>query len=219
MLSSPGRCSEGRADAGGSRAALGGSVRRRVHRAERRRLAGKRRFLAPRASRPRCELRARGRLQRRGEPSLDHRVGRAGPRFRGHVNETALARLRVAQPHVNSVAATARSLPFRDRWFDLVFTTGVLIHVPPGTLSSVMGEVVRCSDRYVLCAEYFSEQPTTVPCRGQTQALFKRDFGALYQELSRNSNRSTAASLVATRVGTTSRGGSSSDLDRLGPTT
>jgi pseudaminic acid biosynthesis-associated methylase len=99
------------------------------------------------------------------------------------VNETALAQLRMAQPRVNSVAASARSLPFRDRWFDLVFTTGVLIHMAPGTLASVMGEVVRCSNRFVLCAEYFSERPTTVPYRGQTQALFKRDFGALYREL------------------------------------
>ena len=41
-----------------------------------------------------------------------------------------------------------------------------------------MAEIVRCSRRYVLCGEYFAEEPTEVPYRGQTGALFKRDYGA-----------------------------------------
>ena len=46
-----------------------------------------------------------------------------------------------------------------------------------------MAEIVRCSRRYVLCGEYFAEETTEVPYRGQDGALFKRDYGALYQEL------------------------------------
>ena len=41
-----------------------------------------------------------------------------------------------------------------------------------------MAEIVRCSRRYVLCGEYYSAEPTEVPYRGETGALFKRDFGA-----------------------------------------
>jgi len=100
------------------------------------------------------------------------------------VNEGALVRVRQTLPGVNAVWSKARELPFRDGYFDLVFTCGVLIHQPPETLADVMSEIVRCSRRYVLAAEYFAETPTEVPYRGQTGALFKNDFGGVYQKAS-----------------------------------
>jgi pseudaminic acid biosynthesis-associated methylase len=99
------------------------------------------------------------------------------------VNVKALSELRQALPEVNAVWSTARELPFRDGWFDLVFTMGVLIHQPETTLPLVMAEIVRCSRRYVLCGEYFAERTTEVAYRGQAAALFKRDYGRLYQEM------------------------------------
>lgn len=99
------------------------------------------------------------------------------------INETALLALRKNAPWALPVLAVARHLPFVSGEFDLVFTAGVLIHQSPEALSVVMGEIVRCSRRYVLCMEYYSEQPMTIAYRGQERALFKRDFGALYQEL------------------------------------
>lgn len=98
------------------------------------------------------------------------------------VNLKALNELRRTLPDVNALWGVARELPFRDRWFDLVFTMGVLIHQPESTLSLVMAEIVRCSRRYVFCGEYYAEQTTEVLYRGQTRALFKRDYGRLYQE-------------------------------------
>lgn len=99
------------------------------------------------------------------------------------INLGALTELRSRLPGTLAVQAGARALPFRNGTFDLVFTAGVLIHQPPASLERVMTEIVRCARRYVLCAEYFSEQPVEVPYRGQAGALFKRDFGDLYQRL------------------------------------
>jgi pseudaminic acid biosynthesis-associated methylase len=99
------------------------------------------------------------------------------------INHEALAQLRDRVPNVNAVASTARELPFRDGWFDLCFTTGVLIHQPESTLALVMGEVVRVSRRFVLCGEYFAPKTIEVPYRGMQGALFKRDYGSLYREL------------------------------------
>ena len=99
------------------------------------------------------------------------------------INLTALVEIHRNLPALNAVWAPARELPFRDRWFDLVFTMGVLIHQPESTLPVVMAEIVRCSRRYVLCGEYFAKQTTEVPYRGQKGALFKRNYGRLYQEL------------------------------------
>ena len=99
------------------------------------------------------------------------------------VSLKALRQLRQTVPDVNGVWSAGRELPFRERWFDLVFTFGVLIHQPDDTLPLMMAEVVRTSRRYVLCGEYFSDDTVEVPYRGQEGALFKRDYGGLYQRL------------------------------------
>lgn len=104
------------------------------------------------------------------------------------VNDKALEPARRSVANVNPLSASARDLPFRDGWFDLVFTMGVLIHQPPQTLPRVMTEIVRTSRRWVLCAEYFAPDPTEISYHGERGALFKRDFGgdylAMFPELS-----------------------------------
>ena len=106
-----------------------------------------------------------------------------GEAFGVDLNQGALERLREQLSTVNAVTASARSLPFRDRWFDLAFTTGVLIHQPDSTLPLVMSEIVRVSRRFVLCGEYHADEQTEVTYRGEAGALFKRDYGRLYREL------------------------------------
>ncbi len=100
------------------------------------------------------------------------------------VNPTALDLLRERVPGVDARHASGAQLPFDDRTFDLVFTMGVLIHQDPATqLEPMMREVVRVADRFVIAGEYHADEPTEVPYRGQKGALFKQDFGALYQRL------------------------------------
>jgi spore coat polysaccharide biosynthesis protein SpsF len=99
------------------------------------------------------------------------------------INEKAIQEIRSIVPGVNAMVSQARLLPFRDRWFDLVFTMGVLIHQPESTLPLVMGEIVRTSNRYVLCGEYHSYETVEVAYREQHGALFKRDYGKMYREL------------------------------------
>jgi pseudaminic acid biosynthesis-associated methylase len=96
------------------------------------------------------------------------------------INQKAVDQVRRELPGASALRARARDLPFADRSFDLVFTTGVLIHQPHDTLAAVMGEIVRCSARWVLCGEYHAEVTTEVAYRGEPESLFKRDYGALY---------------------------------------
>jgi pseudaminic acid biosynthesis-associated methylase len=98
------------------------------------------------------------------------------------VNQKALDELKRAIP-LHAIHASARALPFDDGTFDLVFTMGVLIHQAPEALPDVMREIVRTSRRYVLCGEYYAATPTEVPYRGESGALFKRDFGGDYLRL------------------------------------
>lgn len=99
------------------------------------------------------------------------------------VNATALTEARTLCPV--SLAA-ARALPFDSGSFDLVCTVGVLIHQPDDTLGDVMAEMVRCSARWVLAAEYHAPEPVEIAYRGQAGALFKRDYGALLRTLPLN---------------------------------
>lgn len=98
------------------------------------------------------------------------------------VNERALGTLRERLPGVDARKAVARALPFEDGSFDLAFTMGVLIHQPTEDLRDVMAEIVRCSQRWVLCGEYYDASEVEVPYHGERGALFRRDYGALYAD-------------------------------------
>jgi pseudaminic acid biosynthesis-associated methylase len=99
------------------------------------------------------------------------------------VNEDALALARLHAPGANVVVSRARRLPFRDGLVDLSFTVCVLIHQPDTTLPVVMAEIVRCSSRFVLWAEYHAATTEEVPYHGQPGSLFRRDYGTIYREL------------------------------------
>ncbi len=87
----------------------------------------------------------------------------------------------VPQDHLFDAVAT--KLPLEDGAADLVFTSGVLIHVPPEDLETAYGEIHRVAARYVLSIEYFSPTPVSVPYRGHKGLLFKRDFGGVWLDL------------------------------------
>lgn len=68
-------------------------------------------------------------------------------------------------------------LPYDDGCADLVFTSGVLVHVPPEELETAMREIYRTSRRWILSIEYFNPTPDNVTYRGQSSMLWRRDWG------------------------------------------
>lgn len=70
---------------------------------------------------------------------------------------------------------------FEDK-FDLVFTTGVLIHIHPDHLLANMRKMFDYSRKYILMGEYFNRTPTMIEYQGRKDRLFKRDFGKLFIE-------------------------------------
>jgi pseudaminic acid biosynthesis-associated methylase len=66
--------------------------------------------------------------------------------------------------------------------FELVFTCGVLIHVPPSDLLHVMSKMLDWSSKYVLIGEYFNRTPVSLEYQGKQNMLFKRDFGRMFLE-------------------------------------
>jgi len=99
--------------------------------------------------------------------------------------------IELAGVDVNLTAlAAARNLGFRTldfipatAAFDLAFTCGCLIHIPPCDLPNKMREIVEASCEYVLAIEYFAEDECEITYRGESGLLWKRDYGSLYEGL------------------------------------
>lgn len=81
---------------------------------------------------------------------------------------------------VDIILSSALDLPFKDNYFDLVFTSGVLIHISPDNIKTVIKEIVRCSKKYIWGFEYFAEDYTEVNYRGKDDLLWKTNFAQLY---------------------------------------
>jgi len=91
--------------------------------------------------------------------------------------------LKMAYPVANYLRAPAKNIPYKDGYFDLVFTSGVLIHQPDETLPRVMGEMYRLSSKYILFAEYGDGSTVNVPYRGQEGALFRRNYEQIWHSM------------------------------------
>lgn len=59
---------------------------------------------------------------------------------------------------------------------DLALIKGVLIHINPDMLPQVYERLYQSSARYICIAEYYNPSPVTIPYRGESDRLFKRDF-------------------------------------------
>jgi pseudaminic acid biosynthesis-associated methylase len=88
------------------------------------------------------------------------------------------ARARLAEACI--AQADAFDLPFKNGYFDLAFTCGVLIHISAEDLPRALGELYRVSRRYLLCVEYDSAKEVAIPYRGNDRALWKRDHRAAW---------------------------------------
>jgi len=91
-----------------------------------------------------------------------------------------LSKLRTSNIYVTQ--GSAFEIPYKDGFFDLVFTSGVLIHISPTDIIDAIKEIYRCSKRYIWGFEYFSDKYSEIPYRGNNQLMWKGDFKQKYIE-------------------------------------
>lgn len=80
----------------------------------------------------------------------------------------------------NILQGSGFDLPFKDNYFDVVCTNGVLIHIAPADLPRIMAEMVRCSGRYLMGFEYYATETTPIKYRGNEGFLWKTDFAQVF---------------------------------------
>lgn len=84
---------------------------------------------------------------------------------------------------INIIWGNAFNIPFKDGYFDLVFTAGVLIHVHPDDIAEVMNEIYRVSKRYIWGIEFYNDGHKKIEYRGKKNFCWKADFAQIYLDL------------------------------------
>jgi pseudaminic acid biosynthesis-associated methylase len=96
------------------------------------------------------------------------------------VNSYAIERAKANTKNINIIRGDAFDIPFKDRCFDLVFTSGVLIHIALQDIERALREIYRCSRKYIWGFECYADSYTEVRYRGHDNLLWKTDFASLY---------------------------------------
>jgi len=83
---------------------------------------------------------------------------------------------------IHIIKGSAFDIPYKDTFFDFVFTSGLLIHISPNDINSVLKEIYRCSKKYIWGYEYYSDIYESIKYRGEDNLLWKTDFVKLFTE-------------------------------------
>ncbi|MDJ1491720.1 methyltransferase domain-containing protein [Cytophagaceae bacterium DM2B3-1] len=84
--------------------------------------------------------------------------------------------------NINIICGSGFDIPFKDAYFDIVVTNGVLIHIDPKDLPTIMQEMYRCSKKYIWGFEYYSEELLAINYRGYQNRLWKADYAATFKK-------------------------------------
>lgn len=96
------------------------------------------------------------------------------------LQEYAVEKSKMLTRGVNIIQGSAFDIPYKDRYFDMVFTSGVLIHINPVDLKMALDEIHRCCNRFIWGFEYDSEDFTMIPYRGEPNILWKGNYAREY---------------------------------------
>jgi pseudaminic acid biosynthesis-associated methylase len=102
----------------------------------------------------------------------------SGVELQPYALEIARSRL----PNTALEQGSALAIPHRDDCFDVVFTSGVLIHIAPEDLPHAMDEIHRCARSFIWGMEYYAPSVTEVNYRSYTGLLWKMDYARRYLE-------------------------------------
>jgi pseudaminic acid biosynthesis-associated methylase len=94
----------------------------------------------------------------------------------------ALEIARQRLPGISLKPGSALDLPHEDESFDVVFTSGVLIHIAPDDLPRVLDEIYRCTKAYIWGMEYYAPEVAEVSYRNHSGLLWKMDYARRYLE-------------------------------------
>ena len=82
--------------------------------------------------------------------------------------------------NIDIIQGSILDIPFKDNYFDLVFTSGVLIHISPSDIKKVMKEIYRCTKKYIWGYECYADDYIEMVYRGKKNICWKGNFVKMY---------------------------------------
>jgi len=67
--------------------------------------------------------------------------------------------------------------------FNLVYTAGVLIHINPLILNSIIKKIISLTKEYIFGFEYYADRLVEIKYRGYSNVCWKQNFPLLFQQL------------------------------------
>ncbi len=99
------------------------------------------------------------------------------------INPQAISIAKQNHPELTFVNSSIEEFDSSDDEYDLVYTAGVLIHINPNSLNSVISKITSLSKKFIFGFEYFSEILTEIRYRENSLTCWKQDFPSLYLKL------------------------------------
>ena len=85
--------------------------------------------------------------------------------------------------NINIIQGSAFDIPFKNEYFDLVFTSGLLIHIHPSNIREAMNEIYRCTKKYIWGLEHYATKDEEIVYRGRKNLLWNVDCKKFYLDL------------------------------------
>jgi len=96
------------------------------------------------------------------------------------INRKAIEFSKSITKNINIIQGSALDIPFKDNYFDLAFTSGLLIHISPSDIKKAIRQIYRCTKKYIWGFEYYADNYTEIVYRGKKNMLWKANFPRLY---------------------------------------
>jgi len=98
------------------------------------------------------------------------------------INKKAYRIAKENNPDINFINSSIENFETNDKKFDLVYTSGVLVHIHPSNLDMVIKKIINLSKKYIFGFENFSENLAEKKYRGQSNVLWKQNFPILFKK-------------------------------------
>jgi pseudaminic acid biosynthesis-associated methylase len=96
------------------------------------------------------------------------------------INEKAFKIAKENYPNIKFHNSSIEEFNSKGEQFDLVYTSGVLIHINPKALPEVIKKIISLSKEYIFDSEYYSDELVEVNYRGHEETLWKQNFPQLF---------------------------------------
>jgi len=99
------------------------------------------------------------------------------------LNKKAIEIGKKENPDVTFIHSSIEEFDPKGKKYDLVFTAGVLIHIHPSSLHSIIKKIVNLTKEYIFGFEYYADRQVEIAYRGSSNVCWKQNFPLLFKKL------------------------------------